>query len=161
MNRPPSHQPGAERPAAETGVLRDTLAALWIAWWRTRLFGQHTDVSALLPPVSAPRNLGQEDAQRIFQRVDRIVRVAVFWKFSKRCFYRSFAAASVLRLRGLPVRLDFGLRLAGSRRKQCHCWITVGGQPLGEAIDPRKQFPIPAGQWNEDVHYWLADSKPQ
>jgi len=160
MNPSPAHQPGAERLAADTGVLRDTLTALWIAWWHTRLLGRRTDVGSLLPPVSATRNLSQQDTQRIFQRVRRIVRVAVFWKFSKRCFYRSFAAASVLRLRGLPVRLDFGLRLAGNRRKQCHCWITVGGQPLGEGVDPLKQFPIPAGQWKEDVCYWLADDKP-
>jgi hypothetical protein len=161
MNSPRFLQAAAKRPTTEAGVLRDTLAALWIAWWRARLLGWPIDVGALLPKVSAGLSLGPGEAQRIFQRVDRIVRVVVFWKFSKRCFYRSFAAASVLRLRGLPVRLDFGLKLAGNRRKQCHCWITVGGQPLGEATDSRKLFPIPAGQWKEDVHYWLADNNAQ
>lgn len=142
-------------------MLRDTLAALWIAWWHTRLWGRRTDVGALLPPVSAPGNFGAEDAPQIFSRVNRIVRVLVFWKFRKRCYYRSFAAASVLRLRGVPARLDFGLRLSGGLRQQCHCWITIGGQPLGEGLDPRKQFPISAGQWGQEVCYWLAEDKSE
>jgi len=156
-----TQQPPKQPPEVKHGVLRDTLAALWTAWWRTRLFGWRTDLGALLPAVSATRTLRLQDAQGVFQRVDRIVRVLVFWKFNKRCFYRSFAAASVLRLRGIPARLDFGLRLEGSRRKQCHCWITVDGQPLGEVTDPKKQFPVPAGQWKEDVYYWLAGSNTQ
>jgi hypothetical protein len=161
MSRSYANRPQEERPVTETGVLRDTLTALWIAWWHTRLWKRRTDVGALLPPVSATTNLGWEEARGIVRRVDQIVRVLVFWKFSKRCYYRSFAAASVLRLRGLPVRLDFGLRLVGRRRQQCHCWMTLRGHPLGEDNDPRNQFSIPAGQWGEDVCYWLADSKPE
>jgi len=130
VNPPCAHPPEAEHPVTQTGVLRDTLAALWTAWWCTRLWKRRTDVGALLPPVSATAKLGLEDARRMVERVDRIVRVLFFWKFNKRCYYSSFAAASVLRLRGLPVRLDFGLRWAGNRRQRCHCWITMDGHPL-------------------------------
>ena len=140
----------------EEALLWPVLAAIGKAWWQIRLLHRSADVGALLPPVG----LGDAtaiDPENILRRVDRIVHGVVFWKFDKRCFYRSFAVATVLRQRGIPAGIDFGLRLSGSRRKQCHCWVTIHGQALGEETEPRQRFPIAAGQWGETVHYWLAD----
>jgi hypothetical protein len=145
----------------DRALLRDTLAALWIAWWQTRVTGRRTDVGLLLPPVQPRQSCSAADTLHVLDRVNRIVRVLVFWKFSKRCYYRSFAAASVLRRRGVDVHLHFGLQLEGHRRKRCHCWITIGGNPVGEPSDPHQDFPLPAGDWAGVVHYWLADGPNQ
>jgi hypothetical protein len=97
------------------------------------------------------------DPEDLYRRVDRLAHVVLFWKLDKRCFYRSFALATLLRRRGLPAGIEFGLRLAGNRRKQCHCWVAIGDRIVGEATDPRRLFPLPAGQWGDNVRYWLAD----
>lgn len=146
----------AGRPAQDATLLRETLAALWQAWLQTRCLRRRTDVGALLPPVHADVT-SVADPLQILRRVDRIVRIVVFWKFANRCFYRSFAVATLLRRRGVPAGIDFGLRLSGNRRRQCHCWVTIRGTPLGEEADPRTTFTIAAGGWNDAVHYWLAD----
>jgi hypothetical protein len=157
MKTPESNPVSAPGSAADRSVLRDTLAALWIAWWQARLPGRRPNPGALLPPVGSLPRPEAPISMRLFQRVNRIVRVAVFWKFDKQCFYRSFAAASVLRKRGIPARLNFGLRLNHHRRQRCHCWVTIDDQPLDTGTDPRKMFPLWGGQSKEDVHYWLAD----
>ena len=137
-------------------ILRETLHEIWRAWWHTR-FLRRPDVGALLPPVQPAGGAAVCDPEDIWKRVDRIVRRTVFWKGDKYCFYRSFAVASMLRRRGVSARLDFGLRLAGGRRRQCHCWVSIQGRSLGEKTDPNRNFPVAVGGRGEAVHYWLAD----
>jgi hypothetical protein len=48
----------------------------------------------------------------------------------------------------------------GHCRKRCHCWITVDDRPLGESGDPLRDYPVPLGQWQDDVRYWLAADAP-
>ena len=146
--------------AGESHLLGDTVAALWTAWWRVRLLRQRTNVGSLLPPVAPIATPLLPVVNAILRRVERIVRVAAFWKFDKACFYRSFAAASVLRQRGVPAQLNFGLRIKGHRRERCHCWRTVDGRPVAESGDPLRDFPVPLGQWQHDVRYWLAADSP-
>ena len=143
------------KPADDVALLREALRDIGRAWWQTRIL-RRSDVAALLPgaaagavPACAPEDL--------WRRVDRIVRRTIFWKGDKYCFYRSFAVAAMLRRRGVPARLDFGLRLSGGRRRQCHCWVSVGGRPLCEAADPNRNFPVDVGGRGSDVRYWLAD----
>jgi len=139
-------------------VVRQTLLALWKAWWLTRLLRLRTDVGSLLPPVaSRDDNSGDVMPEKVWGQVDAIVRPFLFWKFSKRCFYRSFCVASVLRQRGVDARLGFGLHVSGHKRRLCHCWVTVDGHALCENPDPRQTFPVPLGEWDGLVCYWLAD----
>ncbi len=146
----------APYPTATTGgIFRETLAAVAHVWFQTRLLRRRTDITVLLPPV-ATVDAGCVDALGLLRQVDRFVRALVFWTGSRRCFYRSFAAAVLLRRRGVAAGIDFGLRIVESRRRQCHCWVTVGGEPLGEEPDPRVSFPVAAGSWGETVRYWIA-----
>lgn len=149
-NRPQSEDPERRR------IQRLAVRALWIAWWRARRLGRGADVGALLPPVApmATTTVAPED---VFRVVDGVARIAVFWKRDKRCFYRAFAVAYVLHHYGRPACLEFGLKLHGGRRRQCHCWVTTGGRVIGETTDPYTLFPLPAGAWQGCVRYWLAD----
>lgn len=155
MNRPPQLAAKPNSAADGCGFLGEALSSLWTALWHARLLGMGTNVGALLPPVSPAGAPAKGNSQEIIRRIDRIVRVLVFWR-RQRCFYRSFVAACVLRRRGVPAKLNFGLQILGARRKRCHCWITIEGQSLAERGDPLQDYPVPLGQWQNDVYYWLA-----
>ena len=146
--------PGAGNPAGDASMRREALRDIGRAWWQTRIL-RRSDMAALLPPAAG--SASPCDPEDVWRRVDRIVRRTVFWKGDKYCFYRAFAVASMLRRRGVPARLDFGLRLSGGGRRQCHCWVSVGGRPLCEAADPNRNFPVDVGGRGDDVRYWLAD----
>ena len=160
--------PDAQQPARATeqkeseSILRETVAALWTALWQVRVIGTDADVGALLPPISALSESAKAEPREVIRRTDRIVRIFVCWR-RQRCFYRSFAAACVLRRRGIPAKLNFGLQVTGHRRERCHCWITIDDRVLAEAGDPRLAYPVPLGESRNDVQYWLAvetDSQP-
>ena len=138
--------------------MRQTLLALWKAWWQIRLLRLRTDAGALLPAVAAPEESGGDiRPDAVWRQVERIVRPIIFWKRNTRCFYRSFCVASVLRQHGIDARLGFGLKVSMRKRRLCHCWVTVEGQAICEGSDPLQTYPIPLGAWNGLVSYWLAD----
>ena len=53
------------------------------------------------------------------------------------CLTRGMTVWFFLRRRGLPVELCFGLARAGP---DGHCWVSLGGEPFLETVDPRGRF---------------------
>jgi len=88
----------------------------------------------------------------------RVIAVAYFWRRGK-CFIRSRALATVLRHRGIPVVLNIGLPSDPERNPLGHCWLSLGGDLVLEANDPRPKFPISLDcSADGAVHYW-AESR--
>jgi hypothetical protein len=154
--RRPACQPAGHPFNPDAQLLRDVLRALWLACWKIRWPGRRADVARLLPAVATKACLDEAAITALVAYVDQIARRVVWWKGSKRCFYRSFAAATALRLRGVPAELHVGMRLARLQMRRCHCWVSVANQAIAEPVDPHRQFPVAAGHWQHTVWYWLA-----
>ena len=64
------------------------------------------------------------------------------------CLPRGLTLFWFLRRRGLDVELRFGIDPGGGA--DGHCWLTLGGEPFLEKVDPRPRFtetyrlPLPA-----------------
>lgn len=88
--------------------------------------------------ASVRHGSSREEPLRVLARVDRLL-AAGRPLVRSGCLVRGLTAYRELRSAGLPAVLCFGI---GSPRgaPAGHCWIELGGEPLGERRDPRAAF---------------------
>ena len=133
-------------------VVGETIGALVTAF-RIRALGRDF-ISSM--PTTAEKVPAGLPVSRIVSHVDTVVCVLLFWKPGK-CFYRSYALATILRKRGLPLVFNFGA-IDGDNKEglRAHCWLSLDGQPFAEKGDPGARFPDHVGEYAGQVVYWMG-----
>jgi hypothetical protein len=116
----------------------ETVAALWIAWvlvfvvpfrWTARWFGGAVTPSS--QPLPSERRVGH--ARYVARRLQR---VAAYMPWRTTCLVRAIAGAIMLRRRGIPIIIRFGVNRADGGLS-AHAWLLVGDTIiLGGEIAP-------------------------
>lgn len=126
------------------------LAQAWI------IKSRKTMANIRLAPPSNSSCLTDPDISFVLGCSDFLVKLGAR-RTGRKCFFRSFIMASVLRKWGLPVIMNVGLRgLRGARRTDGHCWLTLDGKPFGETDNPNRDYPVQLDQGINGVQYWLG-----
>ncbi|MCB9679295.1 MAG: lasso peptide biosynthesis B2 protein [Alphaproteobacteria bacterium] len=60
--------------------------------------------------------------------------------FAANCVVRSLILLRYLRRRGVPAVVVFGARRTAEKPIDGHAWVTIDGEPLAEATDPRPLY---------------------
>jgi hypothetical protein len=133
-------------------LLLELIVVLWKAF---RLRVLHKGEEFSLPHCDRSRLPTYPNIHRIAAFIDFTLYLLLFWK-PGRCFYRSFVLATLLRRRGLPLELNFGLRQQGRGKwtPQAHCWLTLNGELYREKGDPSESYPVPLGNRCDIIKYW-------
>ena len=76
---------------------------------------------------------------------------------SRKCFFRSYIMASVLRRMGIPIQINVGLKnLNGFYRSNGHCWLSLNGFPFAEKNDPIDKYPFKITDSDNGISYWVG-----
>ncbi len=112
-----------------------------------------------LPEVQADRQLSNRNLSFVITCADIAVRFGTP-RTMRKCFFRAFIMASVLRTQGIPVEMNVGLcgfgDSPGKKRVDGHCWLTFDDHPFAESGEPRKEYPDFVGVAPNGVRYWLG-----
>ncbi len=138
--------------------LRCVLGCAWsvLAAWLARCGSNMEGV--VLPAVARRDPPSEDDVIFAAACADRATLILAA-RSGRRCFFRSFALARVLRRAGMDVVLNIGLRREGPpARTDGHCWLTRGdGSPLVEKPLP-VEYPVLLGAGPSGVRYWAGPS---
>ena len=75
----------------------------------------------------------------------------------RRCFFRAYIMAYILRNWGIPVMMNVGLcNLRSSQKTIGHCWLTLEGQPFKEIDNPNQKFPFKMLCAANGIYYWVG-----
>ncbi len=135
-------------------VAADAIYALWravVIRLRRKLALIHLplDSSATVPSSQA--------AEAIVRQVTRITALFFAWK-RRRCFYRAYAIAYVLRKRGMALVLNIGNRRSRKRRRmRGHCWLTLGDELFAEDTNPHDDYGTYMGEHDGMIRYWCGE----
>lgn len=125
-----------------------------VAAWHARVASNAGQLR--LPVIRFPRRLADDEVEATVRWVDGIVRVFTR-RTGRKCFYRAFARAAILRRRGVPVMVNMGLhKMAKSVETRGHCWLTLDGQPFFEDEMIGRLYPIQMGQSETGVRFWAG-----
>lgn len=116
-----------------------------------------------LPSADTEVPASESKIKKIVFLADIVIFVFMFWKPGK-CFYRSYALATLLRMWGMTLVINFGCEnlYESNGKPLAHCWLTHNGVLFSEKTDPYQRFPIEIESKNQDIKYWLGDdSKPK
>ncbi|MCK5849657.1 MAG: lasso peptide biosynthesis protein [Kiritimatiellae bacterium] len=110
-----------------------------------------------LPPVAVrKKSLGKD----IFFLLScsAFIGHAVGFVTGRRCFFRAYILASVMRKTGEDVELNVGMRnLAASSRSAGHCWVSL---PDGSLLDEHgsfvEEYPVLMGCSKNGIRYWVG-----
>lgn len=139
----------------EGRILIQTARALARAWFSKDVRGGRI---ARLPLPVATHPFPPVALAGTIQSIDRWVRLLAF-RTRHLCFYRTYAIATILRRRGLPLQMNVGLcNLKDPRGANGHCWSTLDGEVIAEEEDPRRLFPLPLGSPRRGVQFWVGPS---
>ena len=109
-----------------------------------------------LPSAPGEVRLSEADLSFVIGCTDFLVKLGAK-RTGRKCFFRAFIAASVLRKWGVPVTMNIGLRpLPALRKASGHCWLTLDGIPFAETGDPHREYPFAIGQGENGVRYWFG-----
>jgi hypothetical protein len=112
-----------------------------------------------LPPVAKVVRLSSRSLEFAVTLTDMMVTHGARWT-GRKCFFRTFILACLLRKRGVPVAVNVGLcDLKGGRRGRRmdgHCWLTLNGEPCLEEVDRRNQYPHFLAEGLNGVRYWAG-----
>ena len=122
---------------------------------------RHSMAHVKLPRAQIPRTDNPDELSSLIQQVMRKADVLVnlFFYFTKRkCFFRSYAAACVLRHLGIEVDLNIGLHHLNQNHQSIrgHSWLTWQGRPIVEEIDPQIRYDRFIGSNQEGICYWIG-----
>lgn len=130
------------------------VVALFVAWGikLTRSISR-----VRLPSVREGRGLSEGDIAFVKRCADAFTRYGAA-RTGRKCFFRAFILASVLRRWGLPLVMNVGMgNLGPTARTEGHCWLTTpDGQPFAEPQDPRERYPFLMGNADYGVRYWAG-----
>ena len=137
-------------------IIRQAIAGL-VKAWAVKTRKQIPDDP--LPLVDEGRSIDDRDISFVIRTSDLLVRFGAL-RTGRKCFFRSFIIASVLRRWGIPVEINFGLRNIGQNRRETgHCWLTLDGRPYAEKSQVQDLYPIAFGAAPNGVSYWYGEEK--
>lgn len=115
---------------------------------------------ALITEQSRARNADSALVQRAIAGADALTETLVHFT-TRKCFFRAFTAAYVLRKKGFAVTLNMGLHHLNKKdhKVRGHCWLSWEGQPVVETNDPRVRYHQFLGTGQNGVCYWLGGEK--
>ena len=109
-----------------------------------------------LPSVEVPTQLRDEDVDFVVWCADIMVKIGAIWT-GRKCFFRSYIIASVLRSWKIPVIINVGLcNLKVIDKTKGHCWLTLDGKPFKEIEDLKRKYPQKLGCSSNGVCYWVG-----
>lgn len=109
--------------------------------------------------ASGRSKLSEGDISFVIQCANMLVKWGAI-RTGRKCFFRAFIMASVLRKWGIPVVMNVGLRnLRTFKRTDGHCWLTLDGLPFAETNDPEQIYPFEMGSGTNGVRYWVGANK--
>lgn len=120
-----------------------------------------------LVKLPAPTNTGEPwsdtdtlVAKRVIGRVDKLVNIIVHFT-TRKCFFRAYTSAYILRKNGIAVTLNIGLHHLHKKDRgvRGHSWLSWQDQPLEENSDPRIRYNSFLGTGLNGVCYWLGGDK--
>jgi len=138
---------------------------LFTGFGRSALYKFTGDMSRVsLPAPSTAAQLWDETdrlfVKKIMGRVDKLVNMLVHFT-TRKCFYRAYTSAYILRKNGIAVTLNIGLHHLhkDDRSVRGHSWLSWRDQPLEEDSDPRIRYSRFLGTGRNGVCYWLGGDK--
>ena len=102
---------------------------------------RHSMVHVKLPEIKTPQTYKQEALDslihQVMTKIDTLVKLSIHFT-TRKCFFRSYAAACVLRRYGIGVALNMGLHHLNKKHQRVrgHCWLTLQGRPIAEKVNP-------------------------
>lgn len=113
-----------------------------------------------LPDVAQRKKPLGDDMSFLVACADWWVRIASL-RTRRKCFFRSYVIAAVLRRHGEEAELNIGMRdLAGGSDAAGHCWVTSReGVVLGESDFLPAQYPVFMGRSKTGVRFWAGGSR--
>ena len=108
-----------------------------------------------LPPVAQSNKLSDLDVQFVLRCADCFVKYGAL-RTARKCFFRAFIIASVLRRNGMPVELNVGLKNMGGGKPKGHCWLSLNGKPFAERTDVKLEYPYEINPGSGNVRYWMG-----
>ena len=112
-----------------------------------------------LSSTSSSSKLSQGDISFVIRCANILVTLGAV-RTARKCFFRAFIMASVLRKWGIPVVMNVGLRnLKTFKRTDGHCWLTLDGLPFAETNNPEQIYPFEMGSGTNGVRYWIGANK--
>lgn len=113
-----------------------------------------------LPRTNTEIILTKEKEKEIVFFADMVIYLFLFWKPGK-CFYRTYALATLFRKWGKPLKINFGCENIHEMkgRAKAHCWLTLYDLPFAEKANPFLRFPVEIETKNNDIKYWFSDDK--
>lgn len=115
--------------------------------------------SLVLPEVrDGEKHLG-DDVRFLLTCADFIVRLGCM-RTGRKCFFRSYMLASVLRKHGQEAEINIGMRNLGAGTDTAgHCWVTMpDGGLLDETGDLPSEYPVMMGRSGNGIRYWVGGS---
>lgn len=107
-----------------------------------------------LPYVREKRKTTKISVDFYTKWTERVVRLCAP-STGRKCFFRSYILATLLRKQGIPVIMNIGLRVAGSGyRVYGHCWLTINGKSFSEIIDQSEMYSVNLGYGENGICYW-------
>ena len=109
-----------------------------------------------IPLTLSAIQLNERDISFVIWCVHLLLKLGVI-RTGRKCFFRAYIMASILRKWGVPVMMNVGLsNLRASKKTTGHCWLTLDGQPFEEIHNPNQRFPFKMICAANGIHYWVG-----
>ena len=123
------------------------------------------DMARVKLPEPSTSGKPRDDIEQLFvkntiQRAEKLVNRLVRFT-TRKCFFRAYTSAYVLRKNGIAVTLNIGLHHLhkSDRSVRGHSWLSRQDHPLEEPSDPRVRYSRFLGTGQNGVAYWLGGEK--
>ena len=125
--------------------------------WRIKCIGGLSGI-ALPDVLEGEKQLGTE-IPFLLACTHSMVRLASAWS-GRKCFFRSYIIASVLRRYGQEVELNIGMRNLGAAAVTAgHCWVSMpDGGLLDESGTLPAEYPVFMARSRNGIRYWVGES---
>lgn len=143
-------------PSVLARVAIEVLWGLFQAW----VIKLGNDMSRVkLPPLGNMARLSAQELAFATKFADTAVTHGARWT-GRKCFFRAFILACLLRRRGVPVALNVGLcslhQSHKGKRIDGHCWLTLNDNPYLENATMLDHYPHFLATGLNGVRYWLG-----
>jgi hypothetical protein len=134
-------------------IIYYSLVALIKAW----VIKTKKNMGAINIPLHNFNNqLSDKDLSFIISSADFFVKICTP-NTSRKCFFRSYIMASVLRKMGVPIKMNVGLyNLNRMGETAGHCWLTLKEIPFAEKNNPNEKYPIKMAVSTSEISYWVG-----
>lgn len=114
-------------------------------------------------PITSDRTWGGTEellVKKVLSSANKLVNTLAHFT-TRKCFYRAYTSAYILRKYGIRVTLNIGLHHLhrNDRGVRGHSWLSWGDLPLEEESDPRIRYSQFLGTGWNGIRYWIGGDK--